>query len=290
MFTAFADSEYGHLREVLLCPPGNTNAGAANIAFSDLHLAIRQHENLVATLQEQGVQCHILPADPATPYQTYMRDSFIATPWGLLLARMGFQPREAEPELVENFAIKVGMPVWKIAEGSLECGDIQLLRPGYAVIGANGKRTTAGAALQSKGWFENRGWSCQIVQYPPQYRHLDTALSVIDANNIFCCEKALSTQDLDRLEVLNFRLHFVPNEETANMICNTVSLGQNRILSCSQNVYGNKFMEKLGFEVLEVDISQFVRDSGGIHCLVNPILRDPSRTVQPNRPKEEPSP
>jgi N-dimethylarginine dimethylaminohydrolase len=106
--------------------------------------------------------------------------------------------------------------------------------------------------------------------------HLDTAMAIIDSRNIICCEKVLSAPDSKWLEDLDFQLHRMPEEEARNMVCNTLSLREKRILSCSQNNHGNVLLAKLGFQVLEANISQFVRDSGGVHCLINPILRDSS--------------
>ena len=283
MSKAFADSEYGLLREVLLCSPSDASWGISNAAFPDLHEAMQQHENLVETLQGEGILCHFLPINPSAPYQSYTRDSFVITPWGLVLAKMGFKPRQTEPLAIENFASNLGLPVWKIiSSGSLEGGDIQLLCPGHVAVGSNGDRTTMAASKQVQAWFENRGWCCRIIPYPPQYMHLDTAMGALDSKNILCCDNALSVSDLNWLESLNFTLHFVPEKEAKNMICNTVSLGKKRVLTCSQNKLGNAYLEKLGFQVLAVNISQFVRDSGGVHCLVNPLLRDPTFAAAPS--------
>jgi arginine deiminase len=159
MLTAFADSEYGCLREVLLCHPGVQHDDTSNIAFPNLHEAKHQHENLVALLQDEGIRCHFMLPDRSMPYQTYMRDSFAITPWGFLLTKMAFKPRSNEPMAVKRFASKVGIPVWEVvSEGSLEGGDVQLLRPGYAVVGSNGNRTTMPAAQKVKKWFESKEW------------------------------------------------------------------------------------------------------------------------------------
>ena len=85
------DSEYGVLREVLLCPPDNfqwlptsaiTRATLAGGHSFDLRAAAAQHGELVAAYEGAGVRCHYLEPDAALPYQVFARDSSVMSPWG----------------------------------------------------------------------------------------------------------------------------------------------------------------------------------------------------------------
>ena len=71
-----------------------------------------------------------------------------------------------------------------------------------------------------------------------------------------------------------------------NMACNILSLGNKRILSCAQNAHINTAIKDIGFCVQEVDLSQYIAEKGGIHCLVHPFRRDPYIEQQKNyKPK-----
>lgn len=278
MSKAFADSEYGCLREALLCAPPDTNFIRDNrpgMFFPNVEEAKKQHLALIDVLEGEGVRCQVMSANPNMYYQSYMRDSYVVTPWGLLLSKMGFHKRSLEPEAVRKFATASGMPVWRnITEGTLEGGDIQLLSPGHAVVGSNGNRTTMPAALQVKSWFEEKGWDCRVIRYPPNYVHLDVAMGILDSKNIITCSGALQRKDKAWLRSLGFNLHTLPASSVDNMACNVVALGKKRILSHAHNKSSHSLLRELGFQVLEVDISQFVANRGGVHCLVNPLYRD----------------
>lgn len=191
---------------------------------------------------------------------------------------MGFDARVAEPSLIAAFADQRGFAVCgTCVTGTLEGGDVQLLQPGWAVVGTNGDRTTDAAAHEMSAWFAGRGWTCRVMRYPAHYRHLDIALCVVDARTILYCDGALDPSDIEWLESLGFRLHPVPGEEAPRMVCNNVSLGDGRVVTHAGSVLGNRVLRRLGFDVLEIDLDEFVADGGGgVHCLVNALLRDPS--------------
>lgn len=277
MMAPYADSEYGRLRDALLCAPLPASGQRTTRPYADARRAFKQHERLQRALEEAGVRCHFVPTSPIAPYQAFTRDSFLCTPWGLVTTRMGFKARDAEPGLISAFAVSRGLPVYEtFATGTLEGGDVQLLRPGWALVGTNGDRTTTAAAEQLSAWFLARGWTCRVVRYPPHYRHLDVALGVIDATTILHCVGVLEPSDMAWLESLGFNLHAMPADEAPRMVCNTLSLGNGRILSHAGSIMGNRELRRLGFEVLEIALDEFVAQGGGVHCLVNALSRDPS--------------
>jgi arginine deiminase len=225
------------------------------------------------------VACRMLPSNPALPFQCYTRDSCIPTPWGLLIPRMGFALRAEEPNAIEVFAREAGLPIWRrVDRGTLEGGDVELLRPGVAVVGCNGDRTKVEGALQVKKWFIEAGWDCRVVEYASGFVHFDLALGVIDARNVLCCRDALAPADIQWLSALGFAVHFVSSDDSKSMACNTISLGDGRVISCSQNVNGNALLSTLGYEVIETDMGEFVADSGGVHCVVQALRRDETCT------------
>ena len=278
MLTAFADSEYGCLRDALLCCPPDlysVRSVSSRAAFPDIQTAVRQHENLVAVLESEGVRCHVMTSAPSKFYQSYMRDCYVITPWGFLLAKMGFGERAREPEAIRKYAVEMGLPIWKtIEQGSLEGGDVQLLAPGYAVVGTNGQRTSIDAATQVKTWFEEEGWKCRVIKYPSNYVHLDVAMGVLDSKNIIFSKGAIQPLDCEWIQSLGFQMHPLPAQDPNNMVCNILSLGKKRIVSSAHNKRCNALLERLGFQVIGVDISQFIANHGGVHCLVNPLQRE----------------
>jgi N-dimethylarginine dimethylaminohydrolase len=54
---------------------------------------------------------------------------------------------------------------------------------------------------------------------------------------------------------------------------NLFSLGSGRVLSPIDNRRVNRALEKLGFTVIELEMDQFTRCGGGLHCLTMPLAR-----------------
>ncbi|MCK1652963.1 hypothetical protein IVA88_16190 [Bradyrhizobium sp. 149] len=276
MRTEYCDSEYGRLREALLCPPAEVSSGGGDQRTIPNHsIAKEQHEELVRTLVNEGIECHLMPADHGSPYQCYTRDSCVMTPWGLLQTRMGIMARQGEPRVATNYAGSLGIPLWKrITRGTLEGGDVQILRPGLVIVGYNGLRTTEDAAWQVKSWFEEKAWTCRIVRYHRSLRHIDLAIGVLSESSLVCCREMVEAKELAWLMNEGYTLHDAPAEECLRMGCNILNIGGGRVIAHALNERSNRLLHDLGLRVIEVNVSEFVADFGGIHCLVQAVRRD----------------
>ena len=130
--TPWLDSEYGTLQEVLLCAPTYYDWAPSNSIVlnslrsglsADCDAANWQHAQMVAALEQSGVTCRYLDADPALGYQTYTRDSSVMTPWGLLVCQLARPERRGEWVSVLGFAQRTKTSVRKaVTAGSLEGG------------------------------------------------------------------------------------------------------------------------------------------------------------------------
>jgi len=282
--TPWLDSEYGTLEEVLLCAPTHYDWAPSNPIVlnslrggmrADRDAASRQHTRLVAALEQSGVACRYLDADPVLHYQTYTRDSSVMTPWGLLVCQMARPERRGEWASVLDFAQRTKTSVWKaVTAGSLEGGDVQVLRPGELVIGVNAVRTQLRAAEQVAGWFAEKGWVTRFVHVPEHFLHLDVLFTALDATRALCAVDIIDSADLAWFEQ-RFELIPVGYKDVMRMGTNAVALGGGRVLSCRQHGSLNRRLEKLGYEVLEPDLEQFVIEGGAAHCLTMPLRRAP---------------
>lgn len=272
------DNEFGALYEVVLSRPilrAEDRSFLQNWNFPDPSLAMEQHRALVSILDKEQVHCRFVAADNDVPFQCYMRDSAVSTPWGLLICNMAFENRQSEPARIRHYAETHDVSIWhEFREGVLEGGDVQVLRPGYAAVGFNNIRTTKASALTVRRWFTDEGWECRLIENRSPHYHIDVVFSVLDDSTIICAEGFLSTDDLAWFDTAGFDIMFVSQFDANNMACNVVSLGKKRILSSLQAAVVNASLRKRGYIVREPDLSEFVRDGGGPHCLVLPWRRE----------------
>lgn len=279
-------SETDRLTDVLLALPTHLALVPAN-SVSEESLsrgldcctieAQAQHRQLVAAFEAGGVRCHLMPAASGAPDLVFARDAALMTPWGLVALNPALPHRKAETAHVTAFAKRVGLPAWKaITDGTIEGGDICIVRPGLVIIGWSGVRTSEEGALALAAMFEERGWRAVLHHFDPHFLHLDTQFCMVDGHRALACVEVLDGKFVDTLHSLGIELVAATYEEVRSLGCNIVSMGAGRIVSGSGQHRLNGLLTALGYQVVEVDIDQFTRCGGGVHCLTLPLARTPA--------------
>lgn len=278
-------SETGRLTDILLCRPVhyrwlpiNAKARATlamrRLAF-DASAMASQYEELVAALSEAGVKCHFLTHDPALPYQLYTRDSSQMTPWGVGLMLMPRLERRGEYAHILDFYEGAGVPVWfKATAGTLEAGDIHLIRPGLAVIGYSGDRTDYAGAEQFATALRAKNWEVRLEYFPEQYLHFDVLFCMVTDSLAVACRTALEDDFLEWLTARGIRTIDVSYKETLQLGCNLVSLGDGRVLSMQENRRVNSALRAEGLTVFDPPLGMISAGGGSVHCLTMPLNRE----------------
>jgi N-dimethylarginine dimethylaminohydrolase len=277
------DSEHGQLLDVLACPPDNfrwlpTSAISRATLESgrrfDADLAKRQHAAMVAAYEEAGVRVQLLDPDPALPYQVFARDSSAMTPKGAVIAQPHQWWRRGEYASVLRFYQQNEIPIrGMITAGALEGGDVMILEPGCAVIGAGEGRTQDHAARQLAGWLTEDGWEARVEPIPERFVHIDVLLGVLAERLLAACTEVLGAGFVAWLRSRGFDLIEVPSRDAFALGANAISLGDERVLSTPGATALNGAMRARGLTVEEVDLSMFTLGGGGPHCLVQALRR-----------------
>lgn len=280
------DSEYGRLTDVMLSPPPHLEIVPCNSVSVDAlakgleccaATAERQHEALIRTLRAEGVRCAVVPPSETLPDLSFTRDATFMTPWGLLGLRPGAEHRQTEVRHVLAHARGWGVPsAGTIETGTVEGGDVCLVRPGLVAIGWSGERTSKEGALALAHFFESRGWKAILTHFDPYFLHLDTLFAMVDSRRAVACLEALDPAFIGQVKALGIELLPVTPFEVQRLGTNLLALGERRILSSADNVRVNRELTGLGYRIIPVEIDQFTRCGGGVHCLTMPLARDPA--------------
>jgi N-dimethylarginine dimethylaminohydrolase len=278
------DSEHGRLLDVLLCPPDNyrwlpTSAISRATLESgrrfDAEAARRQHAELVAAYEQAGVRRHFLEPDPALPYQVFARDSSAMTPGGAVVTQPAQWWRRGEYAPVIRFYQAAGIPIrGMITAGSLEGGDVMILEPGLAVIGAGGARTQEAAAQQLAGWLRDDGWEVRVEPIAERWVHIDVLVGLVAERLVAAAVDALSNGFVTWLRDRGFELIEVAAEDAFTLGANAISLGDGRVLSSGGAAGLNAALRAHGLEVLDPDLEMFTLGGGGAHCLGQALRRE----------------
>jgi N-dimethylarginine dimethylaminohydrolase len=278
------DSEHGRLLDVLLCPPDNfrwlpTSAISRATLESgrrfDADAARRQHAELVAAYEQAGVRCHHLDPDPALPYQVFARDSSAMTPNGAVVTQPAQWWRRGEYAPVIRFYQRAEIPIrGMITAGTLEGGDVMILEPGLAVIGAGGARTQERAAKQLAGWLREDGWEVRVEPIAERWVHIDVLVGLVAERLVAAAVDALSQGFVAWLRGHGFELIEVAAEDAFTLGANAISLGAERVLSAAGAAGLNDALRARGLEVLAPDLEMFTLGGGGAHCLGQALRRE----------------
>jgi arginine deiminase len=277
------ESETGRLTDVLLSAPRHlrlvpcNDAARASLASGlDCCTATagRQHGGLVEALESEGVCCHFVPPAADLPDLAFTRDAVLMTPWGLIELRPAAPHRQAEAALVRDAVRGLGVPwLGRVREGTIEGGDVCILRPGVVLIGYSGDRTNRMGARALARLFQERGWHVVHVCFDSRFLHLDTQFTMLSPGRAVACVETLGLGFAERMRDLGIELVPVTAEEVAALGANLLSLGGGRIVAPAGSRRLNGVLAGLGYRVIEVGIDQFLRCGGGVHCLTLPLAR-----------------
>lgn len=285
------DNATGALTDVLLGDPSNyiwradLNAISA-VTFANMdrmgysfskERALEQHAKLVEAFHGADVRCHFLPADEGLNSSVFSRDSSFMTPWGAVVAAVQTEPRRRDYSVVTRFYHDVGIPIWRwVTAGYFEGGDFAIIEPGVVLLGYSGTRSTKPGAEQVAGWMEEQGWEVMTVPIGPQFVHMDAVVVMLAPKVALVCEDALEQYALDWLDGHGIRRIPVTYRECVRLGGNVVALGNDRVLSMTQNTAVNERLTAEGFEVVAIDYEMFTLGGGGVHCSCHEIRREPA--------------
>ncbi len=243
----------------------------------DKQKAMKQHRQMVDIYETNGVRCHFVDADEGLKASVFTRDSSFMTPWGAVIASIQTPPRRRDYAVVSEFYRKAGIPIWKwVTAGHFEGGDFVILKPGVALLGYSGSRSTKEGAEQVARWMKEMGWEAYIVPIPHQFVHMDAVVVMLEKGLALICEDALPPYALEFIkEKHGIRSIKVEYADCVQLGGNLVSLGDKRVLSMAHNLTVNARLKNEGFEVFAVDYDMFALGGGGVHCSCHELRRLP---------------
>jgi N-dimethylarginine dimethylaminohydrolase len=242
----------------------------------DKQRAVRQHREMVEAYEAAGVTVHFLGQDELTPYQVYARDSSFMTPYGAVICQMANPRRRGEYASCIRFYASRGIPIYDmVSAGNFEGGDFDVIEPGCVLIGYTGFRCEEVSAKQVGGWFEREGWEVKYAPIDSFYVHIDLMVCMLAEKLAAVCLETTEPEIVDWLKGKGIEILPVSFRDTMALGCNVMSLGNDRVLSPASSTDLNARLRALGFTVYDPDMDMFTQAGGGVHCMAQPLRRDP---------------
>jgi len=278
-----AQSMTADLREVLVARPGEAFGRAFDdpahgfLRPVDLERARREHEGLVATLDELGARVEILDAETEDPDLVYTFDPLLISNRGAIPLRPGKPNRANEPRVLEAWTTAAGIPTAGRIEapGSLEGGDTFWLRPDLLCIGRTLRTNDAGARqLAEIVGGEVRIFDVPYWRGPSELVHLLSVISPVADDLAVVFLPLLPVGLWELLGELGVRRVEVPEEEYRSLGCNVLAVRPGVVIVADGNPVTRRGLEAAGCEVHAIPLGEIGENgSGGPTCLTRPILR-----------------
>ena len=279
------DSEYGRLRHVLVGPIEHFSWQAGNAVARrservglrfDFATARAQYAEMLDAYRQAGVEVHTLAGSPELPYQIFARDSSAMTPWGAVILQPQKPYRRGEYAACLRFYLDSDIPIYDlVTAGNVEGGDLMVLKPGVAVCGYSGERSSEPAVRQLQSWFAAEGWEFHTYAFDPHFLHLDVQMGMLAENLAVVCVEAVEPELVSWLKAQGIRVIAVPYADAMQLGCNVVALGDERVLvpASSRNLINACRSE--GLTVYAPEVSMIGNGGGAVHCMCQALRRDP---------------
>ncbi len=251
----------------ITCSPGPSYFGIANLAghnitqLSDPVKAALQHDNLIRTIERSGKKVITLAELPNHPNSVFTKDTAICTPRGYILVRMGLPTRMGEEPWMAEALEVIGIHcIGSIEEpGTVEGGDI-ILTDNIAFIG-HSTRTNQAGVEQISNILKDLGYETRIARVPAPFLHLGGTMTLVSPDTILHIKGLFPDAFFQ-----GFQLIEVPN--TGFISGNVIPLSNHQAIAHQTNIQAIRALKEKGFSVFSLDLSEFVKGTGGPSCLI----------------------
>ncbi|MGQ0428437.1 MAG: dimethylarginine dimethylaminohydrolase family protein [Gammaproteobacteria bacterium] len=247
----------------LLRPPPASFARGLTTADDgppDLDRALRQHQACVTALESCGLSVSVLSADDSLPDSCFVEDTAVVTARGAIATRPGAASRQGEVDAVAA-ALRAWYPELAriMPPGTVDGGDV-CEADGHFLIGLS-RRTNDEGARQLAAWLADLGYPSDTIDIRANRRllHLKTGLSYLGDGRM------VRTSDLaaDRA-LLPYDQMVVPDVERYAANCLNIN---GKILVAAGYPQFAAMLDRHGYELIALEMSEFRRMDGGLSCL-----------------------
>ncbi len=261
------------LRRVLVCAPGaayrEPGALAAHnlTARADAVQAALQHAALRAALTTFGAEVTLLDELPGHPNSVFVQDPALMTSEGYVRLRMGLPTRRGEEAWLAEALAALGLPeIGRIeAPGTVEGGDV-ILAGEVAFVGRS-SRTNAEGCAQLAALLRALGHEVRIADVPPPSLHIGGMMSVVAHRQVVAAAGIFPEGFFDGFDVLS-----VPCTDFISG--NVITLGPGEVMVGAHAQTTASVLHRAGLRVHRLELSEFVKGTGGPSCLVLPVARE----------------
>ena len=259
------------LKRVIVSPPEKEYFKVENLEKHNImeraneDKAREQHKKLREVMRDAGAEVIEVPELDGHPNSVFTMDTALSLGDSYIKLRMGLPTRRGEEEWMAKILDGFGLErIGEVkASGTAEGGD---LIPAYPIffIGQS-TRTNKEGAKQTADIVEKLGYKARIIKVPGMHLHLGGAMTLVGEDKILACN-SIPKDLLKGFDVIWLNCHsFISG--------NVIYLGNDKVIVEKRNEEAREKLEMEGYEVFPLNLSEFVKGSGGPSCLILSLER-----------------
>lgn len=222
---------------------------------------------LVNALEGHGCRVETIDGAPNLPDMVFAADAGFVQGKTFLLANFHYEQRKPESRHYARWFFDRGYKVAEMPKDIFFEGKGDLLNAGKNLYFGYGFRSSPEAAQVIKKTFPQLEMKLSMQLADQKFFHLNTCFSPIDESTVLYFPKAFKEYCCDELQEYKWNTIEVPEAEAAKFVCNNITIGKKVIAPICENSQTYKKLQDLGFEVIQLNMSEFLKSGGAVRCL-----------------------
>jgi ornithine--oxo-acid transaminase len=241
---------------------------AGNVHRSSRQRATEQWEQLHSALR-QVAQVRLVEPQPGSPDMVFTANAGLVRDGIVALSSFHHRERQGEEPHFRRWFSESGFTVRDISRTTSFEGE------GDALFEADGSRLWAGYGPRTRQDSHRRLtelWDVPVLSLrlvDPRFYHLDTCFCPLSNGDVMYYLPAFDRESQLRIEACYSKKHRIPVSEpdALRFACNAVNVGRTILLNTiSDELCAD--LELRGFQVVQVDLTEFLKAGGAAKCLV----------------------
>lgn len=233
---------------------GITTAG---LGQPEYQLALKQHDAYIEALETCGLSVTVMEAEEDYPDGMFVEDVALVMPGLAVVTRPGADSRRGETVTMQTQLKQFFNQIEIIeAPGTVDAGDIMMVGKHF-YIGLS-ERTNAAGAEQMIGHLRKHGYDGSTVTIS-EGLHFKSSVSYLENNNI-----VVTGELVEKSELASFNPVVITTEDAYS--ANSVWVNDRVLVPTDYPATGEK-IQAAGYEIIELDVSEFRKLDGGLSCL-----------------------
>ena len=256
-------------REILMCPPTYFSIDYQINPWMQGHInqkkAYEQWTNLKRALEGLGAKISLLEPVKYLPDMVFTADQGAIYDHIFIKSNFRHQERRRETSYTVDWFKKKGFTIIELPPFAYFEGQADMAFLGEDILLGIGYRTNEKAAKIIGKLLSCNPVLLRLVN--PYFYHLDTALCVLPNKVLMMYEKAFDKSSLEMLKQRASQIISITDTDAKKLACNSMVYGNTIIMNkgCSHTLRSQ--LKRNGFEVVILDLSEFLKSGGGARCL-----------------------